>query len=208
MDTHRIDHRLAKPFIEEWHYSGKCPTGKNIFFGCYDGAGLYAVADYGIGVNPYQATFLSRESSLDVTNDALVELKRLCRIEPRNDDMPLTKFLSQCHRQLKQEGVRFVVSFSDPEHGHTGGIYRAANFIHLGQSNPEFHLVDADGVVRHRRYAYRYAQRNGVTTAQARDDLGLTRIKTAPKDRWFLPLHAKDRAHMTAWLASSVIPSL
>ena len=28
-----ISQKEAKPFIEQWHYSKRCPTGKNIFFG-------------------------------------------------------------------------------------------------------------------------------------------------------------------------------
>jgi len=184
-----ISHQLARPFIEAWHYSNCVPTGKNIFFAWFDdNLELYAVADYGIGVNPYQAPFLATATGLPVTTGALVELKRLCRSEPKQDGFPLTSFLAECHRQLVKLGYEYVVSFSDPEWGHDGGVYKAANFVHLGQTNPEYHLVDVEGVVRHRRYAFRYARRHDVPLAQAREELGVQRIKTRPKDRWFLPI--------------------
>ena len=116
----------------------------------------------------------------------MVDLKRLCRVEPRDGSMPLTRMLAKCHRLLAKDGIRMVVSFSDPAHGHTGGIYRAANFTHAGMTQAEFHTIGEDGEVRHRRFAYRYARRNGVSIAEARDVLGLRRIRTVPKDRWFL----------------------
>lgn len=85
-----ISHEIAKPFIETWHYSKCCPTGKNIFFGWYiNDYTLYAVADYGIGVNPYQAQSLSKLTGLNISSNKLLELKRLCRIEPKIDTLPL-----------------------------------------------------------------------------------------------------------------------
>jgi hypothetical protein len=195
-----ISARLAKPFIERWHYSMRCPTGKNIFFGyLIDGVehglqtdlfgrGLYAVANYGIGVNPYQADALSRLTGLHIEADKLLELKRLCRVEPRLDNYPLTHFLSRCHRFLKQEGFCFVVSFSDPQHGHNGGIYKAANFQHLGKTNAEVHVSEQDGTVRHRRLYFRYARRHGISVKEARKDLRLESLKTPPKDRWFIQI--------------------
>ena len=195
-----IGHKEAKGFIEKWHYSRCCPTGKNMFFGWFvylpnnkceplsRMPSLYAVADYGIGVNPYQAQSLQKLTGIEVVNSQLLELKRLCRIEPRVDQLPLTKFLSKCQRHLRSQGFRFIVSFSDPEHSHNGGIYRAANFSYLGKTNAETHAMDLDGNVRHRRYYFRYARRNNVSVEKAREALGLTLIKTQPKDRWFIKL--------------------
>ena len=182
-----ISQKEAKPFIEQWHYSKRCPTGKNIFFGAYLGDTLYAVADYGIGVNPVQAAYLARVTGLPVSKSNLIELKRLCRIEPPMS-LPLTKFLRICHLLLREQGVTFVVSFSDPANGHNGGIYKAANFKHLGKSNAEWHVVDKNGVLRHRVYVYRYARRKGITLEQARQELGLKRVRTVAKDRWFLAI--------------------
>jgi len=152
------------------------------------GEGLYAVADYGIGVNPYQAAFLSKITNANVENSNLLELKRLCRVEPSISQLPLTAFLSRCHKILKRSGYVFIVSFSDPAQGHNGGIYKAANFTHIGVTNPERHTVDANGVIRHRRYYFRYARRKGISVEQARQELGLELVKTQPKDRWFLAL--------------------
>jgi hypothetical protein len=194
----------ARPFIENWHYSRKVPTGKNVFFGWYVGDSLYAVADYGIGVNPFLHEFLTKITQKPVTQSNLFELKRLCRMDPSDPRYPLTKFLSICHKNLRRDhAIRFIVSFSDPEYNRfrdqkdvpycSGGIYKAANFEYLGQTNAEMHVIDKQGIRHHRKYAYRYMQRqhakgNPITLDEARQALGVVPIKTAPKDRWFLDL--------------------
>jgi hypothetical protein len=143
----------------------------------------------------------------NVSQSNLFELKRLCRIEPINPGLSLTKFLSLCHKTLKRDyGIRFIVSFSDPEHNrftsqkdvpyNSGGIYKAANFEYLGKTNAEMHVVDENGTKRHRKYPYRYMQRqkvrgNPIKLDEARRILGLTRIRTEPKDRWLLDLGEK-----------------
>jgi hypothetical protein len=183
-----IQYKLAKEFIEKWHYSGRASRGKSIFFGWFIGEDLYAVADYGIGVNNFQASFLARKTNEPVTNDNLLELKRLCRVEPKNNKYPLTRFLSLCHKELRKQGYKYIVSFSDPEYNHNGGIYKAANFTHLGKTDPMYHVIDSDGIKRHRRYPYKYSKRHNCTIQEARDILGLKIHKTLPKDRWFIKI--------------------
>jgi hypothetical protein len=116
----------------------------------------------------------------------------------------LTKFLSLCHKLLKQRyGIRYIVSFSDPKYNrfkhqgpveyNSGGIYKAANFQYLGKTNAEMHVIDQFGNIHHRRYAYRYMQRKCnegifITLDEARNFLGVKPIRTERKDRWFLDL--------------------
>jgi hypothetical protein len=194
-----ISLEIARPFIEKWHYSHRVPTGKNIFFGWFVqsdqyepsnlfGETLYAVSDYGIGVNPYQSKFLATGTGQPITDNNLIELKRQCRIEPKANGLPLTYFMAQCHKLLARMGYRYVVTFSDPNHGHNGGVYRAGNFQSIGKTNGEWHTIDEEGEVRHRRYAYRHARRNGISIPEARERLGLKRIETLPKDRWILQI--------------------
>lgn len=178
----------AGPFIKKWHYSGTVPRGKNFYYGWFVNNELYAVANYGIGVNCYQAAFLSRETGYNINLDTLVELKRLCRSEPKLGAFPLTKFLSGCNKLLKARGILFIVSFSDPAHGHDGGIYKAASFRWLGKTQEEWHLTDKDGNTFHRRRAYRHAKARNITMKEARAELGLKRVKTQAKDRWFFAL--------------------
>ncbi len=128
--------------------------------------------------------------------------------------IPLTRFLAICHRILKrEEGVEYIISYSDPgelttkrgpdgrwrvvsDDSRIGGIYRAANFQHLGKTDPQSHVVrETDGMVFHRRNAYREMKRWNAkhpdrpkSIAQVRKEKGLVTISTPPKDRWFLRL--------------------
>lgn len=172
-----VSFATAKEFVERWHYSHCIPKGKNICYGLYVEAELYAVIVYGNGVNPYQASFLEVEN--------VFELKRMCRSEPKREEFPLTQFISKTLKLLQKDyKVDCVVAFADPEHGHEGGVYRAANFAKHGETQAEYHLIDKDGNIRHRRYAYRHSQRNGISIAESREILGVKRIKTLPKIRY------------------------
>jgi hypothetical protein len=178
----------AKTFIEKWHYSKLVPAGHNIFFGWFIDNDLYAIANYGIGVNTFQSSFLSKETGFNVTDENLVELKRLCRKEPKNDNFPLTKFLSICHKKLKKMNYEYVVSFSDPEYKHNGGIYKASNFKHLGTTRPEIHFVGKNQEFVHRRLPRHYQLRTGLTFKESVKALNLIPRVTKPKDRWFIKI--------------------
>ena len=178
---YRIDpmpHKEAAAFVERWHYSRRMPTGKNVCFGVWREGCVYAVIVYGIGVNPYQASFLGVGS--------VVEIKRMCRREPK-EAFELSRFIRLTVKMARKR-IAFdaVVAFADPEQGHEGTVYKACGFKHEGMSNAESHLVGEDGERRHRRFAFRMARRNGITVAKAREELGMQRIKTEPKHRWVL----------------------
>ena len=171
-----VGHKTAKAFVEKWHYSHRIPTGKNIIYGLNTENGLYAVIMYGIGVNPYQAKFLGVER--------VVEIKRMARTEPRLS-YPLSRFIAITSKMVAKEfPYDCIVAFADPEQGHEGTVYKASGFTLHGTTNAEWHLVDASGEVRHRRYAFRHARRNGLSVAESREQLGLARVKTQPKYRW------------------------
>lgn len=184
----------ARPFIERWHYSKSCPAGMNIFFGFEHGQmadlfsqEFYAVACYGISSSPQIHKSLSRQTGRKVTLSNLLELRRLCRREPA-EEIPLTWFLSQCHRRLKQKGYKFIVSFSDPDFGHNGGIYRAANFVHLGKTKSEVHFFEPDGRFIHRKTLTNQAAAIGSTVQNVVAEKNLQPASSSPKDRWFLQI--------------------
>jgi hypothetical protein len=181
----KVPHKVAKHWVETWHYSKRMPTGKNINFGVFCDGELYAVIVYGIGVNPYQAKYLGV--------DNVIEIKRMCRSEPPNPNYPLSKFISLTTRLVVKEfPCQCVVAFADPEQGHEGTVYKASNFKLHGKTNAEVHLIDAHGVMRHRRYAFRHARRNNIPLEESRQILGVTRIKTQPKYRWVRMLKGRS----------------
>ena len=127
--VHYCARKDISAFIETNHYSGSIngciadysfkllnPTGELIgamFFG------RMAMA------NQYKR-FSPLES--DVT-----ELRRLCCIDntPKNTE---SFFIGHALRWLKKNTtVKKVVSYADAEYGHTGIVYKAANFEYLGK---------------------------------------------------------------------------
>ena len=82
-----------------------------------------------------------------------------------------------------------VVSFSDPAYNHTGGIYKAANFQHLGKTGAERVYVDGNGQIVHPRKVNHYSWRHSLTEVQiARKLLKKYEVQMPGKDRWFLEL--------------------
>lgn len=215
-DVREIKREVAAPFIEQWHYEHKTPTGKNVYFGCFVAGDLFAVASFGWGAamklsngNYSIEGYLERhypELGIVGSRRSVLHLQRLCRVGSREDKgpIPLSQFLAACRRLIRRHSIgkeaRGIISYSDPSRGHSGGIYRAAGFRHLGTTASEMHVIDENGVIRHRRVAYKFmksrnsqAERKGKpipfpTLAAARKHLGFEPHKTSPRDRWFLAL--------------------
>lgn len=64
--------------------------------------------------------------------DDIIELRRLCCIDHTEKNTE-SYFISRCLRWLKQNtDVRVIVSYADPNYGHSGIIYKASNFEYQG----------------------------------------------------------------------------
>ena len=194
LQVRSITKKEVAPVVEQFHYSKNVPAGKNIYFGYFVDDLLYAVAIYGIGVNNNGPKFLARTLNLDVTVQNSLELKRLARVEPKVDAAPLTKFLSICHRLLKKQGYKYVVSYSDPDFNPAGGIYAASNFKLIGMTSPETDILNEQGLKINRRTLLHWRNRQRVLTGtmltidEACKQRGFTKVKTQPKKRWFLEI--------------------
>jgi hypothetical protein len=85
------------------------------------------------------------------TDDSVVELRRLCcsEVTPRNAESYL---IGKCLRWIRRyTDIAVIVSYADPNHGHTGIIYRASNFQYLGLSADTKLIEYDDGRVYHDR---------------------------------------------------------
>lgn len=126
-----ISHAEAKPFIEKWHYSGSI-NGVRIThaFGLYSGADLIGAMIYGgVGMANAWRKFASCEKDV-------IELRRLCCIDntPKNTE---SYFIGKTLKWLKRNTkVKIVLSYADASQGHSGVIYRASNFQHVGMTSP------------------------------------------------------------------------
>lgn len=129
-----IDHKTAKPFVEQWHYS-KSTNGLKISY-CF---GLFRIGHFLpelVGVAIYGLPAMSNQAkSWNPTNPLmLLELRRLCCVDdtPRNTE---SFFISRTLKWLKKNtDIEVIISYADTNHGHVGTIYKASNFKLVGQS--------------------------------------------------------------------------
>lgn len=123
-DVRRVERRDIAAFIEQWHYSGSINGCISDYcFALFDGAGMIGAMFYGRMAMAGQWTRFGK------TAEDVIELRRLCCIDdtPKNTE---SFFIGATLRWLKRNTtLRVVVSYADAEHGHTGTIYKASNFI-------------------------------------------------------------------------------
>lgn len=101
----------------------------------------------------------------------VVELRRMACLDecPKNTE---SYFLSKAIWFLKKNtDVEMVISYSDKSVGHTGVIYRAANFKLIGETAPSKHVF-WNGVRYHPRSLtidrpYSYRMRDAIKTGEA-----------------------------------------
>jgi len=119
-------HKAATFACERWHYSKCLPVGKLIKIGAWEDEKFIGCVIFGRGanrnmLNPYG---LEQTQGCELVRIALTEHKA-----------PVSKIMAHALRMLKQrEQIELVVSYADPEAGHHGGVYQAANWTYVGTS--------------------------------------------------------------------------
>ncbi|TMC03164.1 MAG: hypothetical protein E6J41_28410 [Chloroflexi bacterium] len=152
-DVAPLAESAARTFVEINHYAASYPAAR-LRFGLYDGPWLVGVAALGV---PMQRRVLTAVfPDLEPYAESL-ELSRFVLAEsvPANGE---SWFLARCWELAVRQGVRGVVSFSDPVPrrtatgdlvfpGHVGTIYQASNAAYLGRTTPRRVLLLPDGRV-------------------------------------------------------------
>lgn len=170
-------HQAAKYAVEHWHYSGSMPTPPRVFVGAWE-CGSY------IG-----AVIFSRGSNNNMLKPyglKMIEGCELTRIALQRHIIPVSHLISRAVKLLseKSPGLRLVVSYADPNHGHHGGIYQASNWIYTGQTAQDFEAIDQYG----RHWHSRQVSRTGFST-----QYGEKRAVPMLKDCEIVPLIGKHR---------------
>lgn len=148
-----IDEAVAKDYVVANHYSGTYPAASRRYGLRYADGALVGVAVFGI---PAQAAVLTNvfpdlapyRESLELSRFVLESSRRA----PANAE---SWFLARCFEHLADDGVRGVVSFSDPVPrvvdgrvlfgGHVGTIYQASNAAFTGRGTARTITVLRDG---------------------------------------------------------------
>ena len=150
------EYKVVKPLIEKWHYSHSV-RGLQISqcFGLF-GEDMFGLPKLIGGMIYGVPSSRMGQKSVRYGNKPgkVLELKRLCCI----DDTPTNTesyFIGKTLKWLsKNTDYQVVVSYADPDYGHSGTIYKASNFIHYGMTGTDKVLM-VDGEKYHRRFINR-----------------------------------------------------
>lgn len=169
------DEGSTKAFVLQHHYSSSWPSPR-LRYGLYQGEDLVGVAVFSVPMqhkvltNPFPGLAPMWES---------LELGRFVLLDevPANGE---SWFLARCFELIRKEGIRGVVSFSDPVPrtdqtgqvvfpGHLGIIYQASNAIRAGRSTARTLDLLPDGTVLNERSAQKVrGQEEGAGGVEAR----------------------------------------
>jgi hypothetical protein len=84
--------------------------------------------------------------------------------------------------KAQSPGLRLVISYADPQQGHHGGIYQAGNWVYVGTSIPQQHVI-VNGKAMHKRSA---AAKFGTIK-------GLLKSEVQWKHKYLMPLDSAMR---------------
>lgn len=133
----------SKYAVQNWHYSGRMPTGKLVKIGVWEDDQFTGSVIYSRGGAPN----IGEPYGLDQT-----EVCELTRVALDDHDTPVTRILSISRKLLTDRcpGLRLVVSYADPEQDHVGTIYQADNWIFSHQLDGRDY-ISIDGETHHPR---------------------------------------------------------
>ena len=127
----KVGRPVVRDFVEKWHYSGSINgVISDYCFGLYDEGELIGAIIYGkIAMANVWKKYVDNKEDI-------IELRRLCCIDdtPKNTE---SYFIGQTLQWLLENTLhKKVISYADPNFGHTGIVYKATNFSMIGQTAP------------------------------------------------------------------------
>jgi hypothetical protein len=168
-------------FLHKWHYSDYVNIQAKQVFGLFR-EGIFLPELVGVCIYTRPAGPSAAKRYYPADPDKCLELRRLCLIDdtPKNAE---SFFVSRTLKWLRKKTEwKFIISYADPEQGHTGTIYRAANFKYVGVTSPGLSLL-VDGVAFHIRTLTMLDRPYGaeINNRYKRKDPGIQIVKTKPK---------------------------
>jgi len=137
-------YEAARYACQYWHYSKSMPMPPMVMIGAWEGNVYIGCVLFARGASPF---LLSRYGIHHIEGAELVRVA-LCV-----HNSPVSRIVAIAIRLLRKRcpGIRLIVSFADPAHGHHGGIYQAMNWIYSGTSGKKREYISSDGKVWHDR---------------------------------------------------------
>jgi hypothetical protein len=171
------------PFLQSYHYAGHGRSASRSYVATHLDE-IVAVVKFSPPVRKEVAT------SLGWAPDQVLELDRFC-VRPRWQFKNMaSKVMGLALSAVRRDfpSVTTLVSFADPGQGHTGTIYRATNWRHVGQTGTSFVYVDPSGNEVNKKRVYEAAKKVGVTEREQAEAMGLVKRTLRPKEKFIYEL--------------------
>lgn len=166
--------------VRRWHYSKSLPSAKTARLGVWENGKFTGAVIFAWGANNRAAG----EYRLKMTQYA-----ELSRVALDKHETPVSKIISISVKMLKRAmpGIRLLVSFADPEHGHIGSVCQAAGWIYVGES------IGASSVMLNSRPTHRrtISSKYGTSSIEwlrKHVDASARAVWTKPKHKYLMPL--------------------
>jgi hypothetical protein len=172
--------------VKHWHYSRTLPSSKTARIGVWENGKFVGCIIHAWGAN----LRLSQEFGLKMT-----ECAELCRVALAKHQTPVSRIVAIAVKMLKtaMPGIRLIVSYADPEHGHVGKIYQAMGWVYVGESKGPGVMM-LNGKPTHRRTINSRYGTSSVVWLKQHVDRHAHIIRTLPKHKYLLPLDAEMKA--------------
>ena len=195
-----VPKKTVTSFIEKWHYSHYAGGIQHRqCFALYSPDGKFGLPRM-IGCMIYGQPAMSNTAAKYHPDnpDRCWELRRLYCIDetPKNTE---SYFISRTLKWLKQNtDIEVIVSYSDLQQGHEGVVYKASNFISMGQTPMGLALmVDGkqyhDRTIRNPKPYARTIKRRWEAKQSGKKDDDIYLQKTKPKNIYVYYLNKKLR---------------
>lgn len=149
--------KAAKYAVMNWHYSKSMPAGKLVKFGVWEDEKFIGAVIFGRGANNNAA------KSFNLTHTECCEL---VRVALGSHKTPVTRIIRVALLLLKKynPGIKLVFSYADKTNqNHKGIIYRAGNWIYLGERvSKNGHVKIGNKLYHNRSLSAKYGSRRNV----------------------------------------------
>jgi hypothetical protein len=176
-------YRAAKFATLRWHYSRSLPSSKTARIGVWENGRFIGAIVFAWGAN----LRLAGEFGLKMT-----ECAELCRVALTRHLTPVSRIVAISVKMLKRAmpGIRLIVSYADPEHGHVGKIYQAMGWVYVGESKGPGAMM-LKGKPTHRRTINSKYGTSSVAWLRQHVDGEVSIIRTLPKHKYLFALDAE-----------------
>jgi hypothetical protein len=197
-DTLRKDEWLVRPVtvpdarvvVEAYHYSGGMANTTVLAMGLFSASDPLTCVGVAVWLPPAPgpARWLTNATGCEYRR--VISLSRLA-IAPEVPKNAASYLVGASVRHLRLGGWHIAISYADGLEGHTGGVYRACNWLYTGSTPATRRWVDADGVMRSRKCT------KNLTVREMRER-GWTPVPGAPKHRFVLAIDRRYRRKVAA----------